>query len=125
MGRREPGFTLIELLLIVVILGLLASIVVFSVVGLSDKGAASACKSEVSTIRTAANAYYAYNRTPVATLRDLMPGFLSQDPDISGNVKTRSGANGYKITFVPGSGTDVGTVSGDLNGGSVSTDCSS
>ena len=124
MSRRQEGFTLIELLLVVVILAILASIVVFSVVGIADKGASSACKTELSTIRTAANAYYARYQTPVASLADLMPGLLSDDPNIVGNKKTVTGINGYKITFVPGSGSDVGTATGDLNGGAVTVDCS-
>ncbi|MFL6156401.1 MAG: type IV pilin protein [Marmoricola sp.] len=57
--RNESGFTLIELLIVIVILGILAGIVVFSVAGIKDKGDLSACKAEVSTVATAEEAYYA------------------------------------------------------------------
>ncbi|MGW5532330.1 type II secretion system protein, partial [Streptomyces xanthochromogenes] len=41
-ARRQDGFTLIELLVVIVILGVLAAIVVFSVRGIGDKGHKSA-----------------------------------------------------------------------------------
>jgi prepilin-type N-terminal cleavage/methylation domain-containing protein len=55
----EAGFTLIELLIVIVILGVLAGIVVFSVRGVTDRGETAACKSEVATVETAVEAYYA------------------------------------------------------------------
>ena len=36
--KNESGFTLIELLIVIVILGILAAIVVFSVQGITDRG---------------------------------------------------------------------------------------
>jgi peptide/nickel transport system substrate-binding protein len=62
-NREKPadqkGFTLIELLVVIVILGILAAVVVFAVQGTGDKGAASAAKIDVRTIRTAEEAYRA------------------------------------------------------------------
>jgi prepilin-type N-terminal cleavage/methylation domain-containing protein len=55
--KDEKGFTLIELLIVIVILGVLAGIVVFSVKGITDRGEASACKSEVATVQTAEEAH--------------------------------------------------------------------
>ena len=57
--RDQRGFTLIELLIVIVILGILAAIVVFSVRGITDKGDLSACKAEVATVATAEEASYA------------------------------------------------------------------
>src|SRR3954462_171676 len=57
--RNEDGFTLIELLIVIVILGVLAGIVVFSVRGITDRGAVAACKAEVKTVAVAEEAYYA------------------------------------------------------------------
>ena len=55
----EGGFTLIELLIVIVILGILSAVVVFSVGGIQNKGDKAACKAELNTIRTAQEAYYA------------------------------------------------------------------
>jgi len=55
----ERGFTLIELLVVIAILGILAGVVVFAVGGITDRGKNSACKSEVSTVQTAVEAFYA------------------------------------------------------------------
>ncbi|MDO7867411.1 prepilin-type N-terminal cleavage/methylation domain-containing protein [Nocardioides jiangxiensis] len=57
--RGDDGFTLIELLIVIIILGILAAIVVFSVRGIADRGNTAACKTEVRTVETAAEAYYA------------------------------------------------------------------
>jgi general secretion pathway protein G len=55
----EQGFTLIELLVVIGILGILAGVVVFAVGGITDRGKNSACKSEVTTVQTAIEAYNA------------------------------------------------------------------
>jgi general secretion pathway protein G len=61
--RSDEGFTLIELLMVIVIMGILAGIVVFSVKGINDRGEASACKTEVSTVQTAEESAYAQDET--------------------------------------------------------------
>ncbi|CAM5648149.1 hypothetical protein SAVIM338S_06450 [Streptomyces avidinii] len=58
-GRRQDGFTLIELLVVIVILGVLAAIVVFSVRGIGDKGRKSAVAADAATLRTAEESYCA------------------------------------------------------------------
>jgi len=89
--RQEEGFTLIELLIVIVILGILAAIVVFSVQGITDKGKTSACKTNVSEVQTAIQAYYANSQTNawpkgfdvgpgVTAAQALVPAFLQSDP---------------------------------------------
>jgi general secretion pathway protein G len=80
---KERGFTLIELLIVIVILGVLAGIVVFSVAGITDRGKTSACKADVATVTTAVEAYYAaatgtpaYPADQPAAIAALVPKFL-------------------------------------------------
>jgi prepilin-type N-terminal cleavage/methylation domain-containing protein len=72
----DEGFTLIELLIVIVILGILSAIVVFSVRGITDRGAASACKAEVKTVAVAEEAFYAQHAAPATygTIAELQAG---------------------------------------------------
>jgi prepilin-type N-terminal cleavage/methylation domain-containing protein len=72
--RDEEGFTLIELLIVIVILGILATIVVFAVSGIRDKGQTSACKAEYKTLETAAEAYYAQTNVYPSDASQLVGG---------------------------------------------------
>ena len=78
--RDESGFTLVELLVVVVILGILAAIVVFSVRGITDKGQTSACKTDVNMLTTAEEANFAQNGTWAATEAALKTaGFITTE----------------------------------------------
>ena len=67
INRKDEGFTLIELLIVIVILGILATIVVFAVRGVTDQGQTNACKADQKTIETAIEAYYAQNGNKTIT----------------------------------------------------------
>jgi general secretion pathway protein G len=60
-ARRDEGFTLIELLIVIIILGILATVVVFAVGAIQDRGQENACKTEFKNIKTALAGYYAEN----------------------------------------------------------------
>ena len=64
------GFTLVELLVVIVVLGVLAAIVVFSVGGINQKSKQAACNADVTSVQTAEEAYYAQNNsyTTIANL---------------------------------------------------------
>jgi len=68
--RGEQGFTLIELLIVIIILGILAAIVVFSVKGITNKGDKSACQAQIASIDTAYEAAVAQGSSP-ANIEDL------------------------------------------------------
>ncbi|MCB0957373.1 MAG: type II secretion system protein, partial [Ilumatobacter sp.] len=48
--KKDRGFTLVELLIVIVILGILATVTVFAVRGITNKGQESACAADKKTI---------------------------------------------------------------------------
>lgn len=78
--KNESGFTLIELLIVIVILGVLSGIVVFSVSGITNRGDAAACAASLKTVQVASEAYYAQNGTYAANTAALVGTFLQDTP---------------------------------------------
>ncbi|SDP25286.1 prepilin-type N-terminal cleavage/methylation domain-containing protein [Nakamurella panacisegetis] len=104
MREEEEGFTLIELLIVIVILGVLSAVVVFSVGGITDRGKAAACAADVSTVTVAGEAYIA--QSPIgavaATMGDLQTaGFLHSVPT---DVTYKVDAAGKNFTVAAGAG---------------------
>jgi general secretion pathway protein G len=60
---NDSGFTLIELLIVIVVLGILAAVVVFSLSGVAGTSRQASCKSDGSSIQTALAAYTAAGGT--------------------------------------------------------------
>ena len=60
-GEEEGGFTLIELLIVVLILGILATIVAFAVGAFTSTSAVAACNTDAKTVESAVAAYQATN----------------------------------------------------------------
>lgn len=108
-GRRDDrGFTLIELLIVIIILGVLAAIVVFSVRGITQNGEEAACKTEFRIVDTAIEAFYAETgaypatATPVDRLEELVDGgFLKSVPD-----EYVTGVSAYDDNATPADTTD-------------------
>lgn len=57
--EQDKGFTLVELLIVIVILGILATVTVFAVTGITNRGKTSACDSDKKVLQTAEEAYSA------------------------------------------------------------------
>jgi prepilin-type N-terminal cleavage/methylation domain-containing protein len=80
---RDQGFTLIELLIVIVILGILATIVVFAVRGAHGKSQDATCATEAKILETAGEAYFAHRPamsiTPVGATADRYELALVQD----------------------------------------------
>jgi len=103
----EEGFTLVELLIVIVILGVLSAVVVFSVVGVSNKSTTSACKSDAKSVETASETYYSQNSAYAPNVTALVTANLLRQAPPTTNTAT----NGYYIQYA------TGTVTGTLNSG--------
>jgi len=97
----EGGFTLIELLVVIVILGILAAIVLFSLAGVSHSSKQAACNTDAKSVESAVAAYYAavgsYPATVNAlTLTATTPTGATVGPFLHTPPST---SNGYSITM--------------------------
>jgi general secretion pathway protein G len=70
-SKQDKGFTLVELLIVIVILGILATVTVFAVRGITDQGQDNACDVESRTLATAIESYYAQNQEDPGDVADL------------------------------------------------------
>jgi prepilin-type N-terminal cleavage/methylation domain-containing protein len=110
-ANNEQGFTLIELLVVIVILGILAAVVVFSVRGITNRGANSACQATKTAMLTAAEANYAQNNTNPDLEALETAGFISRGGGtISGNAFNST--KGWTLTLVPSTTSAPATVTG-------------
>jgi prepilin-type N-terminal cleavage/methylation domain-containing protein len=103
--ENESGFTLVELLIVIVILGVLAGIVVFSVSGITGRGKTEACKSTVKTVQVAGEAYYAAKGSYAATTAALTTAGFLQPPALGVADVTYVVAAGPPATLTVTAGT--------------------
>lgn len=95
-ANGQSGFTLIELLVVIAILAILSGVVVFAVSGISDSGQTSACKTDLRTVKTAAQAYRAEKGTYATTEAALVSGgFLDSESDLYNYSSVAAGPPTY------------------------------
>ena len=94
--KSDKGFTLVELLIVIVILGILATVTVFAVRGITDQGKKSTCDSDKKTLEVAVEAYYAKWNVDPTEAQLVTAGFIkSESPnyDVSGSSVVAQGTN--------------------------------
>lgn len=112
--RDEDGFTLVELLVVIVILGILAAIVVFSVLGVKDKGKAAACSTDVNMLVTAEESYFAQTGNWATSQSTLVGQFIARESS-SYDVAAPTAANPtHKYSIVLKAGSDCPAVPAEL-----------
>ena len=82
--REEDGFTLVELMVVLVILGLLATIVIINVMPALDRGTSTRVRADIDTIDGAVQQYYVEHRRYPTTqegLEALRPYLRRISPD--------------------------------------------
>ena len=90
-NKQDKGFTLVELLIVIVILGILATVTVFAVRGITDQGQASACAADKQTLQVALEAYYAQNGTTVIRPVTARPRPRSNATELTESSKEKEG----------------------------------
>ncbi len=123
----EKGFTLVELLIVIVILGILATVVVFAVRSITDKGHENGEATDLRTLETANEAYWVEHGTNATEQQLLDAGYIKElstmfDLSIDGAgsltiTNTRTGAvAGTAIAGGGGGGGGGGGATGSLDG---------
>jgi prepilin-type N-terminal cleavage/methylation domain-containing protein len=101
---QDKGFTLVELLIVIVILGILATVTVFAVRGITEKGEENACQTDKATFETATEAWYALDTSE--KMDDGAFGVVGNghpsEPDLVGSQLIRELSNKVDVTLVTG-----------------------
>jgi general secretion pathway protein G len=90
--RGQEGFTLIEIMVVIMILGLLATIVVQSLRGAADKARRTKAQADISELKTALDRYYLDNGFYPTTDQGLQ---ALVTPPTSGQVPGNYESGGY------------------------------
>jgi general secretion pathway protein G len=79
--KSRNGFTLIELIIVIAVLGVLASLVIPSVIGVKKEAEETADDTNKIIVENALERYYAKEGEYPEKLSDLVPNYIKQVPD--------------------------------------------
>lgn len=91
--KRRNGFTLIELLIVVVIIGILASIAIPKFAATKDKAKLASVKTDIRNIITGQEAYFA----DYATYTNTLPNTIFQ-PSVGNTASAAANATSFTAT---------------------------
>ena len=100
--NQDKGFTLVELLIVIVILGILATVTVFAVRGITDRGQENACNVDQRTLDTSIEAFYAQMQRDPATELELTDGVGAAPFAAAGEIGPMLDATPTNFTFAAG-----------------------
>ena len=92
--RRDEGFTLIELLIVIIVLGILVAIVLFSLGTFKSDSAVAACKADVKQVKTAETAYFAKNNSYTTVSGLVSANYLQSAPSSTNYTISASASDG-------------------------------
>jgi len=111
LKNKSKGFTIVELLIVIVVIGILATLVIVTFTGIQQKARDSKRKTDIGAVQAALESYYSSNNT-YPTFADLndstwrtahMKGFDAnalQDPKSNSNqVVASMPASGYAYVY--------------------------
>ncbi len=99
-GGRDDGFSLIELIVVIVVLGILSTVVVFSVRGIVDRGEAASTEIDGRVLVTALENYYARNGV-YATEAELVAAGFIRDESARHDITLTPDRADYVVFLVP------------------------
>ena len=115
--RTDAGFTLVELLIVIVILGVLATITVFAVRGITDQGEANACAVEMRNLNAAEEQHHVLHGSYVVEADLVSSSMIVADSPMYDI--TVAADQTYTIAPAPGSTCTATSTGGGAAGGSA------
>lgn len=97
-ARGEDGFTLVELLIVIVVLGVLATIVVVAVSAITDRGQGAACETDKRALESAEEAAFAKDKTYYSESDLKTEGYIREVSSLHNIAPDPTYADGYTIS---------------------------
>ncbi len=126
-GAKSRGFTIVELLIVIVVIGILATLVIVTFSGIQQKGRDSQRRTDINAVASHVSAYYAdkgYYPTMAdlnsstwraANAKGLDPEALKDPKATSGDIAATTSATAYGYTAATGTACDNTAASSETN----------